>query len=82
MQRSHGHTPARKRYNRIAFFYDLIDAPLERLSFASWRPMIRDRIKGSKALEVGVGTGKNLDYYPDDIEIIAVDLSPKMLKRA
>jgi len=44
--------------------------------------MIRDRIKGSKALEVGVGTGKNLDYYPDDIEIIAVDLSPKMLKRA
>jgi ubiquinone/menaquinone biosynthesis C-methylase UbiE len=44
--------------------------------------MIRDRIKGSKALEVGVGTGKNLDYYPDDIEITAVDLSPKMLARA
>jgi SAM-dependent methyltransferase len=72
----------RKRYNRIAFFYDLMDAPLEHLRFASWRPMIRDRIKGSKALEVGVGTGKNLDYYPDDIEITAVDLSPRMLKRA
>ena len=82
MQRSNGHNPARKRYNRIAFFYDLMDAPLERLCFASWRPMIRDSIKGSKALEVGVGTGKNLDYYPDDIEITAVDLSPKMLKRA
>ena len=52
------------------------------MRFASWRPMIRDRIKGSKALEVGVGTGKNLDYYPDDIEITAVDLSPRMLKRA
>ena len=72
----------RKRYNRIAFFYNLMDAPLERLRFASWRPMIRDRIKGRKALEVGVGTGKNLDYYPDDIEITAVDLSPRMLKRA
>jgi ubiquinone/menaquinone biosynthesis C-methylase UbiE len=73
---------ARKRYNRIAFFYDLMDAPLEYLRFASWRPMIRDRIKGRNALEVGVGTGKNLDYYPDDIEITAVDLSPRMLARA
>ena len=72
----------RKRYDRIAFFYNLMDAPLEHLRFASWRPMIQDRIKGSKALEVGVGTGKNLDYYPDDIEITAVDLSPRMLKRA
>jgi ubiquinone/menaquinone biosynthesis C-methylase UbiE len=72
----------RKRYDRIAFFYNLMDAPLEHLRFASWRPMIRDRIKGSKALEVGVGTGKNLDYYPDDMEITAVDLSPRMLKRA
>jgi ubiquinone/menaquinone biosynthesis C-methylase UbiE len=72
----------RKRYDRIAFFYNLMDAPLEHLRFASWRPMIRDRIKGGMALEVGVGTGKNLDYYPDDIEITAVDLSPKMLARA
>jgi ubiquinone/menaquinone biosynthesis C-methylase UbiE len=72
----------RKRYNRNAFFYDLMDAPLERLRFASWRPMIRDRIKGRKALEAGVGTGKNLEYYPADIEITAVDLSPRMLKRA
>ena len=69
----------RKRYDRVAFFYNLMDAPLEQLRFASWRPMIRDRIKGSKAIEVGVGTGKNLDYYPDDIEITAVDLSPRML---
>jgi ubiquinone/menaquinone biosynthesis C-methylase UbiE len=72
----------RKRYNRIAFFYDLMEAPLERMRFASWRPMIRERIKGSKALEVGVGTGKNLDYYPDNVEITAIDLSPRMLKRA
>lgn len=72
----------RKRYDRIAFFYDLMDAPLERLRFASWRPMIQDRIKGSKALEVGDGTGKNLDYYPDDVEVTAVDLSSRMLKRA
>ena len=63
----------RNRYNRIAFFYDLMEAPLEHLRFASWRPMIRDRIRGGRALEVGVGTGKNLDYYPDDIEITFLD---------
>jgi ubiquinone/menaquinone biosynthesis C-methylase UbiE len=44
--------------------------------------MVRDRIKGSKALEVGVGTGKNLDYYPDGVEVTAIDLSSRMLKRA
>ena len=74
--------PTRIRYNRIAFFYDLMEAPLEHLRFASWRRMIRDKIKGSTALEVGVGTGKNLDYYPEGIKITAVDLSPEMLKRA
>ncbi len=72
----------RSRYNRIAFLYDLMNAPLEHLRFTSWRPMIMDRIKGGKALEVGVGTGKNMDYYPGGIEITAVDLSPRMLKRA
>lgn len=82
MQRSSGHNITRKRYNRIAFFYDLMDAPMERLRFASWRHKVRELIIGYQALEVGVGTGKNLDYYPDDIEITAVDLSPRMLKRA
>jgi ubiquinone/menaquinone biosynthesis C-methylase UbiE len=82
MQRSNGHNPTRKRYNRIAFFYDLMEAPLEYLRFATWRAMIRERINGGKALEVGVGTGKNLDYYPGGVEITAVDLSPRMLDRA
>ena len=27
----------RKRYNRIAFIYDLMEAPLEFLRLASWR---------------------------------------------
>jgi ubiquinone/menaquinone biosynthesis C-methylase UbiE len=33
-------------------------------------------------LEVGVGTGKNLLYYHQDVKVTAVDLSPRMLKRA
>jgi ubiquinone/menaquinone biosynthesis C-methylase UbiE len=40
------------------------------------------RLAGPKALEVGVGTGKNLIFYPDDLDITAIDISPRMLKRA
>jgi ubiquinone/menaquinone biosynthesis C-methylase UbiE len=72
----------RRRYNRIAFLYDFMEAPMEGLRFASWRARLTDRIAGPKALEVGVGTGKNLAYYPQDVHITAVDLSPRMLARA
>ncbi|MGD2127495.1 MAG: class I SAM-dependent methyltransferase, partial [Desulfobacteraceae bacterium] len=72
----------RKRYDRIAFFYDFLEAPMERLKFALWRTRLKERIVGNRALEVGVGTGKNLPYYPPDVKITAIDFSPRMLKRA
>ena len=72
----------RKRYNRIAFLYDIMEAPMEGLRFASWRQRLTGRIAGPTALEVGVGTGKNLTYYPADVRITAIDLSPRMLARA
>jgi ubiquinone/menaquinone biosynthesis C-methylase UbiE len=72
----------RRRYNRIAFLYDFMEAPMECLRFASWRQRLTDRIAGPAALEVGVGTGKNFAYYPQDVSITAIDLSPRMLARA
>ena len=33
-------------------------------------------------MEVGVGTGKNMPYYPDDVQVAAIDLSERMLSRA
>lgn len=74
--------PTRRRYDRLASFYDLLEAPVERFRFASWRARLRDRIVGDQGLEVGVGTGKNLPYYPRDVKVTAVDLSPRMLERA
>ena len=47
----------RNRYNRIAFIYDLMEAPLEFLRLASWRKKLRRCIVGNRALEIGVGTG-------------------------
>ena len=72
----------RKRYDRLASFYDYFEAPMERMRFASWRRRLVDRIAGPRSLEVGVGTGKNLPYYPGDVRVTAVDLSPRMLERA
>jgi ubiquinone/menaquinone biosynthesis C-methylase UbiE len=72
----------RRRYDRIAFLYDLMEAPVEGLRFASWRKRLAGRITGPKALEVGVGTGKNFAYYRQDVRITAIDLSPRMLERA
>ncbi len=42
----------------------------------------RHRVRGPRILEVGVGTGKNLPYYPKDVQVTAIDLSPAMLQRA
>jgi ubiquinone/menaquinone biosynthesis C-methylase UbiE len=72
----------RKRYDRLSFFYDFLEAPLERYRFDRWRSRLTDRIAGYSALEVGVGTGKNLVYYPKDMKIMAIDISRRMLKRA
>ncbi len=55
---------------------------MERFLFASWRARLRDRIVGNRVLEVGVGTGKNTPYYPQEVKVTAIDLSPRMMERA
>jgi len=72
----------KRRYDRQAWLYDYMEYPMEALRFAEWRTRLRDRIKGPKALEAGVGTGKNMAYYPADVAVTAVDISPRMLARA
>jgi ubiquinone/menaquinone biosynthesis C-methylase UbiE len=71
-----------RRYDRLAFAYDTMEAPLERFRFAGWRQRLGNHIKGPTALEVGVGTGKNFPYYTSGVQIVSVDLSPRMLMRA
>jgi ubiquinone/menaquinone biosynthesis C-methylase UbiE len=72
----------RRRYNRIALLYDFLEGPMEHLRFDAWRKRLRAVIQGERALEVGVGTGKNLIYYPADVQMTAIDFSPSMLARA
>ena len=69
-----------KRYNRVAKIYDFMERPMER-ALAKWRDRLMKHVEG-KVLEVGVGTGKNLKYYPEDIELSAIDFSPNMIEKA
>lgn len=71
----------RKRYDRISRVYDIFEQPMEVMSLKKWRLEITKDLKG-KVLEVGVGTGKNISYYPDNLNIAAIDFSDKMLMKA
>jgi ubiquinone/menaquinone biosynthesis C-methylase UbiE len=72
----------RRRYDRIAPWYDCFEAPMEHLWFRAWRRRVWSVIEGDRILEVGVGTGKNLPFHPPDRAVVAVDLSERMLAQA
>jgi phosphatidylethanolamine/phosphatidyl-N-methylethanolamine N-methyltransferase len=75
-------TLIKKRYDRLAPFFDLLEAPMEGLLFKPWRQRLWEQATGHHILEVGVGTGKNFDYYPKGVRMTAIDFSPAMLKQA
>ncbi len=72
----------RKRYDRIAPYFEGMEAVMEGLFFRNWRKRLWAKVEGHHILEVGVGTGKNFDYYPKDARITAIDFSEQMLKQA
>jgi len=72
----------RRRYNRVAPLYDSMEGLVERSRYTKWRDLLWSKVEGTRILEVGVGTGKNLQYYPVGADMIAIDLSEKMLERA
>ncbi len=71
----------RARYQRISKIYDLMETMPER-RFIPWRKRLWSLVKGPQVLEVGVGTGKNMDYYPPEVNITGIDLTPGMLDQA
>ncbi|RCW69794.1 phosphatidylethanolamine N-methyltransferase /phosphatidyl-N-methylethanolamine N-methyltransferase [Saliterribacillus persicus] len=67
----------KRRYNRISSIFNLMDNMMPE----GWRKELLKEAQG-KVLEIGVGTGTNLPYYPDNIDLTAIDFSPKMLEKA
>jgi ubiquinone/menaquinone biosynthesis C-methylase UbiE len=69
------------RYQRIAPLYDLLDLPFEYSRYRKIRPLLFQGLAG-RILDAGVGTGRNIPFYPPEAEVVGVDFSPAMLARA
>lgn len=71
----------KKVYNRIARIYDVLDLPFE---YGRYRPIRQHMFNGltGRILDAGVGTGRNMAFYPEGAEVIGIDLSKAMLTRA
>jgi ubiquinone/menaquinone biosynthesis C-methylase UbiE len=71
----------RRRYQRLSSMYDLMEGLAER-RYHPWRTNLWSQVPGLHVLEVGIGTGKNMVFYPAGISITGIDLTPGMLQRA
>jgi ubiquinone/menaquinone biosynthesis C-methylase UbiE len=67
-----------KKYDQFARWYDWVEGVPELLGLSRLRRRLLRRASG-RVLEVAVGTGKNLRYYPASCQITALDLSREML---
>lgn len=71
----------RRHWDRQAPRYDRMMSRMERLFLEGSREWLCSRADGN-TLEVAVGTGRNLPYYPDTVHLTGIDLSPGMLNLA
>ncbi len=71
----------RRRYQRLSPIYDAMEGIAEK-SYHPWRTRLWSLVPGLHILEVGIGTGKNMQFYPTGISVTGIDLTYGMLQRA
>jgi ubiquinone/menaquinone biosynthesis C-methylase UbiE len=71
----------RRLWDTYAPRYDRDMSFFERLQFRGGREWVCSQATG-EVLEVAVGTGRNLPYYPDGVALTGIDVSPAMLALA
>ena len=71
----------RRYYDEIADTYDARVAYYERYLVDDGRQWVCGQATGD-TLEIGVGTGRNLPYYPAEARLVGIDLNPVMLALA
>ena len=70
----------REKYDAFARYYDFFEGIFE-LFVWRYRRRLLSLARGN-VLEVGIGTGKSLKYYPSNADIMGIDASREMLKKA
>lgn len=68
-------------FDASAAEYDRGIAFSEKLLFGDGRSWACSQARG-KVLEIAIGTGRNLPFYPADVEITGIEISPAMLEIA
>lgn len=68
----------RRVWNKQAPRYDRQIAIFDKNWFGGGRQWLGQRARG-RVLEVAVGTGRNLPFYPADVTLTGIELSPGML---
>jgi ubiquinone/menaquinone biosynthesis C-methylase UbiE len=71
----------RRYWDRHARKYDKQMAFWERRLFGDGRQWVCAQASG-EVLEVAIGTGRNLPYYPPGIRLTGIEFSPQMLQLA
>jgi|RhiMetdeSRZDD1v2_1073273.scaffolds.fasta_scaffold456199_1 ubiquinone/menaquinone biosynthesis C-methylase UbiE len=70
-----------RKYDRFARWYDWLEGIPDLLGVSRLRRKLLRSASG-RVLEVAVGTGKNLRFYPSNFRITALDVSNEMLNVA
>lgn len=60
--------------------YDVLDRPME-MFFSNFRKEMLAETTGN-TLEVGIGTGRNIPFYPKKVTLTGIDFSEKMVEIA
>jgi ubiquinone/menaquinone biosynthesis C-methylase UbiE len=71
----------RRIWEKQAPRYDRSIVLWEKVLFGDGRRWVCSRAQG-EVLEVAIGTGRNLAFYPEGIRLTGIDLSPAMLDLA
>jgi ubiquinone/menaquinone biosynthesis C-methylase UbiE len=71
----------RRHYDKTATRYDRQIKFFERILFGDGRRWVCSPATGD-VLEIAVGTGRNLRYYPQGVRLTGIELSPAMLDLA
>jgi len=70
-----------KSYKRVSSFYDLTFGQV----FKPGQKTVIQKMNceaSDSVLEIGIGTGASLQFYPKDTKVVGVDISPDMLNIA
>jgi ubiquinone/menaquinone biosynthesis C-methylase UbiE len=71
----------RELWKQYAPRYDRDVGLLERMLLKGGRAWVCEQADGD-VLEVAIGSGRNLEFYPEGISVTGLDLSPEMLELA